>query len=389
MKALTAKFVREVTEPGRYYDGDAGLFLIVAHGSKRDPRKSYMQRLTIHGKRRDMGLGSTRWATLTEARAMAQANRKLARMGGDPTAAKRPAAPTFLEAFEAVLAIQRAGWRDGGKTERQWQATVDTYAKPLHSRPVSAITASDVLAVMVPIWTAKAETARKLKGRISTIMKWAIAEGHRTDDPVHAITAALPKTGNGRKHFKALPYAAVSDAVRRVQGSRAWWATKAAFEFLVLTAARSGEVRGARWDEVDGATWTAPGERTKTGREHRVPLAPRALDILEDARAMADGTGLVFPSATGRVMSDMTLSKLVKELGIEAVPHGFRSSFRQWAAERTSTPREVAEHALAHVVGDESERAYQRSDLYAKRAELMNAWSRYLEPAPARVVAIR
>ena len=321
MKALTAKFCRDVTEESDraklYYDGDAGLYLIVAKGV-RGPRKSFAQRVTIHGKRRDIGLGSTRWLALTEARAMAQANRKLARMGGDPTAAKRPPAPTFLEAFEAVLTIQRAGWRDGGKTERQWRATVETYAKPLHSRPVSAITASDVLAVMVPIWTAKAETARKLKGRISTIMKWAIAEGHRTDDPVHAITAALPKTGNGRKHFKALPYAAVSDAVRRVQGSRAWWATKAAFEFLVLTAARSGEVRGMRWDEVDGATWTVPGERTKTGREHRVPLAPRALDILEDARAMADGTGLVFPSATGRVMSDMTLSKLVKELGIDA-----------------------------------------------------------------------
>ena len=390
MRALSAKFCREVTEPGRYYDGDAGLFLLVAHG-KRGPRKSYVQRVTIHGKRRDIGLGSVRWLTLTDARARAQANRKLARMGGDPTAAARAPTPTFLEAVEHVLAIQRAGWRDGGKAEGQWRATIETYAKPLHRRPVDAITPSDVLQVIVPIWTAKAETARKLKGRISMVMKWAVAEGHRADDPVASITAALPKNSNGRKHHKALAYGRVSDAVRRVRESGAWWATKAAFEFMVLTAARSGEVRGARWGEIDieTATWTVPAERAKTGRPHRVPLTARAVAILAEARTMADGTGLLFPSQTGRVMSDMTISKLIKSLGIEAVPHGFRSSFRQWAAERTSTPREVAEHALAHVVGTEAERAYQRSDLFDRRRELMNAWARYLEASTATVVAIR
>ena len=312
--------------------------------------------------------------------------------GGDPTAAKRPAAPTFLEAFEAVLAIQRPGWRDGGKTEGAWRTTIGAYAKPLHARRVDAITAADILAVLVPIWHDKHETARKTKQRISAILRWAVTQGHRTDDPTAAVTAALPKTGNGRKHHQALPYTDVNDAIRRVRESGAWWATKLAFEFLVLTAARSGEVRKATWAEIDfeAATWTVPAVRAKTGREHRVPLAPRAVAILEEARARTGGgEGLLFPSATGRVLSDNTLSKILREIGIAAVPHGFRSSFRQWAAERTSTPREVAEHALAHVVGAESERAYQRSDLFDKRRELMAAWARYLDDAPAAVVAIR
>ena len=178
----------------------------------------------------------------------------------------------------------------------------------------------------------------------------------------------------------------------RVRASAAYPTTKLAFELLVLTATRSGEVRRARREEVDldAAVWTIPGERTKTGRPHRIPLSPRALDVLREAEAYRDRTGLVFPSARGLVMSDMTISKLIKELGIEAVPHGFRSSFRMWAAERTSTPREVAEFALGHVVGDEAERAYQRSDLFEKRRELMNSWARYLEVAPgAKVVKLR
>ena len=327
MKALTAKFVRDVADPGKYYDGDAGLFLVVGKGTRGEPRKSYMQRLTIHGKRKDIGLGSARWITLTEARAQAQANRKLARMGGDPTAAKRPAAPTFLEAFEAVLDIQRAGWRDGGKTERGWRTTIVAYAKPLHAKRVDAITAADVLAVIVPLWNEKHETARKLKQRISTIMKWTVSQGHRGDDPVMAITAALPRRATPRQHYRALPHERVAHAVARVRASNAYIGTVLAFEFLVLTAARSGEVRGARWSEIDfdAATWTVPGERSKTGREHRVPLSSRALQVLSTAREYADGSGLVFPSATGRTMSDMTLSKLMKELGIEAVPHGFRS----------------------------------------------------------------
>ena len=170
-------------------------------------------------------------------------------------------------------------------------------------------------------------------------MKWAIAKGHRGDNPAgEAIGAALPKTGAKREHFRALPHDRVSDALARIRESGAWWATRAAFEFLVLTAARSGEVRGARWEEVEGDVWTVPGERTKTGRAHRVPLSGRALEVLAEARERTGGEGLIFPARRGGMMSDMTISKLVKQRGIDAVPHGFRSSFRDWAAERTNIP---------------------------------------------------
>ena len=392
MKKLTAKFVRDVTEPGKFYDADAGLYLFV-RGRAGRLSKGYVQRLTIAGKRADIGLGSTKWTTLTEARATAQANRKIARKGGDPR--RRPATvPTFEEAADAVIGMHSGTWRDGGKTEARWRATLSTYVFPrLGRKSVADITTSDVLAVLTHdgFWSTKRETARKVRQRISTIMDWAAAEGHRTDNPCYALKGALPKAGRQTQHQRALPFDRVSDAVSRVRDSGAYPATKLAFEFLVLTACRSGEVRGARWEEfdLDAAVWTIPGERTKTGRPHRIPLSPRALDVLREAAELRDRTGLVFPSARGLTMSDMTLSKLIKELGIEAVPHGFRSSFRMWAAERSSTPREVAEFALGHVVGDEAERAYMRSDLFDKRRDLMDAWARYLDSTPAHVVAIR
>ena len=391
MKQLTAKFVASVTEPGKYHDADAGLFLFVRGRADR-LSKGYVQRVTVYGRRVDIGLGGTKWTTLTEARATAQANRKIARKGGDPR--RRPATvPTFEEAADAVIGMHSGTWRDGGKTEARWRATLSTYVFPrLGRKSVADITTSDVLAVLTHdgFWSTKRETARKVRQRISAIMDWAAAEGHRTDNPCHALKAALPKAGHKTQHQRALPFDRVSDAVSRVQASAAYPTTKLAFEFLVLTAARSGEVRGATWDEIDmdAAIWTVPVERTKTGLPHRIPLSPRALDVLREAAAYRDRTGLVFPSARGLVMSDMTISKLIKELGIEAVPHGFRSSFRMWAAERTNIPREVAEFALGHVVGDEAERAYQRSDLFDKRRALMTAWAAYLSGKRAKVIRI-
>ena len=191
MKQLTAKFVREVTAPGRYYDGDAGLFLLV----KPTGRKSFVQRLTIHGKRHDIGLGSDRWVTLTEARATAQANRKLARMGGDPLAAKRSAAPSFADAVETVIGIHREGWKDASKSEKQWRASLRDYVLPrLGRKPVDRITTSDVMAVLLPIWHGKHETARRVRQRISTTMKWAVARGYREDNPAgDAISRRAPE----------------------------------------------------------------------------------------------------------------------------------------------------------------------------------------------------
>lgn len=381
MKRLTAKLVSAINEPGKYHDGDAGLYLFVQEHKGR-LRKSYVQRLTIHGKRVDIGLGSVKWTTPSEARAIAQANRKVARTGGDPR--RRPATVPNLEAAaDAVIRMHAGTWRDGGKTEARWRSTLSAYVFPrLGRRSVAEITTADVLAVLTHdgFWSTKRETARKVKQRISTIMDWAAAEGHRTDNPCHALKAALPKNGHKTRHQRALPYDRVSDALSRVHASAAYPTTKLAFELLVLTAARSGEVRQARVEEfdLDANVWTIPGTRTKTGRPHRIPLSDRAMEVLQEARQYSDGAGLVFPSARGKVMSDMTLSKLVKERGIPAVPHGFRSSFRMWAAERTSTPREVAEFALGHVVGDEAERAYQRSDLFERRRALMDDWAAYI-----------
>ena len=389
LKQLTAKFVREVTEPGRYYDGDAGLFLLVAHG-KRGPRKSYVQRLTIAGKRRDIGLGSMRWLTLTAARAAAQANRRVARSGGDPRA-KRSTVPTFAQALENVLDVQRGIWRNGSKSEAQWRASLLNYAGPLMGKRVDAIGPSDVLSVLAPIWNAKRETAKRVRQRIGAVMRWTVAEGHRNDNPVDAIGAALSKEGRRQKHHKALPYTQVGDAIRRIRETNAHVSTRLALEFLILTACRSGEVRGALWSELDldSATWTIPAKRMKSGREHRVPLPPQALEVLAEARASARSSALVFPTVTGRMMSDSTMSKLLRENRFDAVPHGFRSSFRDWTSDRTDVPRVVAEMALAHVEKDKTVAAYARSDLFERRRKLMDAWADFVAGYRASVAPIR
>ena len=209
-------------------------------------------------------------------------------------------------------------------------------------------------------------------------MKWAVAMGHRPDNPAgDALGQALGRQQAIVQHMRALPHGAVADALATVRASQASVTTKQAFEFLVLTAARSGEVRLATWDEMDldAGVWTVPAVRMKAKRDHRVPLSGRALAILHDVQRLNDGTGLVFRSLRGKPLSNMTLSKLIKELGLAAVPHGFRSSFRDWAAERTSTPREVVEAALAHTVQNPTEAAYARSDLFERRRRLMDDWS--------------
>ena len=382
MKRLTAKLVDAINKPGKYHDGDAGLYLYVQERNGR-LRKSYLQRVTVHGRRVEIGLGSTKWTTPSEARAAAQANRKIARTGGDPRR-KPTVVPTLEEAADAVIAIHAATWKDGGKTEKRWRAILATYAFPRFGRKsVAAVTTADVLAMLVPHWATKRETMRKLRHEIGAIMRWAVAQGFREDNPAgESLGAALPKASQRRQHQRALPYAEVAGAIATVQGSEAWSATKLAFEFLTLTATRSGEVRGARWSEIDFAarTWVVSADRMKSGREHRVPLSGRAMAILEAAKALSDGApdSLIFPSVTGRMLSDSTLSKLVRELGIGCVPHGMRSSFREWAAERTNVPREVAEEALAHVNPNKVESAYQRSDLFDRRRELMNSWTIYL-----------
>lgn len=378
-KALTAQAVKAASAPGKYFDGH-GLYLRVDGNGSR----FWVQRITIRGKRCELGLGAPSLVSLAEARAKALENRKLARMGGDPLQAKREAQAvlTFEEAARKVHALHKPTWRNE-KHAAQFLATLETYAFPrLGKLKVQDISTADVLAVLMPIWTTIPETARRVRQRIGAVMKWAIAQGWRQDNPAENISRALPKVSKAQDHRKALPYAEVAGCIAAVQASGAGLATKLALEFLVLTAARSGEVREARWEEIDltAEVWEIPSERMKMKRPHRVPLSPRAIAVLAQAKALDDGSGLVFPGTkAGRPLSDMTLSKLVKELGFAADVHGFRTSFRMWAQERTSYPREVAEAALAHLSGDAVERAYARSDVFDKRRKMMGAWANFLK----------
>ena len=380
---LNAAFVRTVKRPGVYGD-QHGLRLRVYKSRKRQSiSKQWIWRGTVNGTRRDIGLGGFPYVTLAEARQTAFEYRKTARAGGDPiTLRRRPDVPTFAQAVETVIAVHRDGWKDGGKSEMQWRASLRDYALPkLGRKGVDEITTADVMAVLIPHWHTKTETMRRVRQRIGAVMKWAVAQGHRDDNPAgDAIAAALPKGGSVRQHQRALSFRDVGAALARVRTSDAYRPAVLAFEFLVLTACRSGEVRFATWDEIDfaTATWTIPARRMKATREHRVPLSARALEVLREARELADGSGLVFPSQRARAIHGGTVSKLMRELGIDAVPHGFRSSFRDWAAECTDVPREVCELALAHVNSDRVEAAYRRTDLFDRRRALMEQWSEFV-----------
>ena len=380
---LTAAFVRSVKRPGVYCD-QHGLRLRVYESRKlKSISKHWLWRGTVNGTRRDVGLGAFPYVSLVDARQQAFEYRRIARAGGDPVALKRkPDVPTFAEAVETVIAIHREGWKDAGKSEKQWRASLRDYAmKRLGRKRVDQIATADVMAVLIPHWHTKNETMRRVRQRIGAVMKWAVAQGYRDDNPAgDAISAALPKTGTMRKHQRALPFAEVGVTLDKVRASGAFTSTVLALEFLVLTACRSSEVRLARWDEVDleTGTWTVPASRMKAKRDHRVPLSARALEILHEARQLSGDSDLVFPSAHGRALSDNTISKLLRDLGIEAVPHGFRSSFRDWAAECTDAPREVCELALAHVNSDRVEAAYRRTDLFERRRVLMEEWSGFV-----------
>ena len=390
-KALTAAFVRTVMEAGKHFDGN-GLYLFV----KDNGAKQWVQRIVIRGKRTEMGLGSADLVSLSEAREAALQNRKLARAGGDPLKAKREtqAVPTFEEAARKVHELNGPSWSNP-KHAAQFISTLETYTFPaLGKYKIGEITTADVLAVLTPIWLTKQETARRVRQRIGTVMKWAIAQGWRQDNPAQNIDQALPKQTKAVKHRKAMHYGEVATCIQVVKASGAGPSTKLALEFLILTAARSGEARLATWDEIDfgdctpansanpanRAEWIIPAQRMKMKREHRVPLCPRAVEILHEAKDLSDGGDLVFAGTKqGKPLSDMTLSKLVKELGFDVDVHGFRTSFRTWAQEKTDVSREVAEAALAHSIKDASEAAYARSDLFEKRRVLMDDWAEFLK----------
>ena len=378
-KQLSATFVKAIRRPGRYGDGRGGygLSMLVKPTSTGRISKTWAQRLYINGRAVNLGLGAYPVVTLGEARAKALENRRAVARGMDP---RSRGIPTFASAAEMVIAMHRANWKEGGDTEKQWRSSLRHYVHPrIGKMTVDKITTADVMAVLLPIWNEKRVTATRVRNRISAVMRWAVASGYREGNPAgDTIAAVLPKNGVPTIRHRALPHAKVGWALAAVRASTARPATRLAFEFLVLTASRSGEARGAKWTEVEAgtATWTVPRERMKTGRKHRVPLSSRAMEVLAEARHRRNGSRWVFPSVTGRPLSGNAFSLLCRRLGIAAVPHGFRSSFRDWCAER-GTPREVAESALAHVVKG-VEGAYLRSDLFERRRDVMEAWADYV-----------
>ena len=406
-RALSARFVETVTAPGKYFDGH-GLFLRVAKNGARQ----WVQRITIRGKRTELGLGSPPAVTLATARRLALENRGKAMLGGDPLADKRKdrEGMSFADAVEKYLAAKLSEFRNE-KHRKQWRSTLDAYAAPVLGRKlVSEITVQDVLRALEPIWRDKTETASRLRGRIENVLSWATVAGHRVgDNPARwkgNLSEMLPKPAKVAKGENQ-PALALGDVAR-------WWADLAqrdgmaarALEFLALTAARSGEARGATWAEIDlgdvatpatsatrGAVWTIPASRMKNGRPHRVPLTPEAVALLERLPRL-DGSPYVFFAPRGGMLSDMSISAVMRrmqeaqvkagEVGYldpaskrPAVPHGLRSTFRQWAAEQ-GYPRDMSEIALAHFIGSEVERAYQRSDMLDRRRDMMAAWAAFL-----------
>ena len=385
--ALTDRAVKAATEPGRMFDGQ-GLFLLVTPGGA----KIWKQRITVKGRRQELGLGPYPVVTLAKAREVALENRRMVRDGLSPKVERRRARgiPTFAELARADFEHRKGGWRSA-KHARDWMATLDRFVFPhLGDRTVDDITTDDVFRVLSPIWHAKPTTGKLVRQRMGAVLAVAVAKGLRSDNPADTVKAMLAKHQSVEtKGHRSLPYGDVAAALAKVRESKANRSTVLAFEFLVLTAARSGEVRFATWSDIntDAGTWTVPAERMKAGREHRVPLSARALDVLSEARSLGTGrSGLVFPGRTGKPIAERAIVQVLERLGIDATAHGFRSSFRVWAAERTSIPREVCEAALAHAIKDKAEAAYQRSDLFDRRRELMERWAGHLSDRSAGVV---
>lgn len=398
--ALTPLAVKNA-KPGRHADG-GGLHLLV----KESGARSWVYRFMLNGKSRDIGLGAANGPdaiSLADARDAAAALRLKVKAGIDPleerqreAAEARAAAQatkiagiTFKAVAEAYIAANEDGWRNA-KHRQQWTNTLVTYAYPvIGDLPVAEVGTAHVLQILEPIWKAKPETASRIRGRIETILDAAKARGYRDgENPARwrgHIAQILPARARlSRGHHKAMPYEAIPAFVAQLRAREAVAAL--ALEFTILTAARTSEVLGASWAEVDldKAVWTIPAARMKAGREHRVPLAPRAVEILKATKLL--GKDWLFPAARGGKLSGMAMTMLLRRMKADVTVHGFRSGFRDWSAECTGYAHEVCEMALAHVIANKVEAAYRRGDLFEKRRRLMADWASYCE-MPAEKVA--
>ncbi|MGE0531606.1 MAG: tyrosine-type recombinase/integrase [Hyphomonadaceae bacterium] len=393
-RKLTSIGVRNAKSPGLHPDGD-GLYLKVAIGKDGLPNKSWIVRVYLPGgKVRDMGLGQASHVTLAEAREAAEAARKAARAGADPVALRKEErrrlvatienARTFKDCSERFLEMQERRWSNP-KHRQQWRNTLSTYAYPmLGDLRVEAIDTNLVLRVLEPIWLEKPETASRLRARIERILYWAQTRGYRSgDNPARwrgHLDHALPVGATrATRHHPAMPYAEVPAFFEELKQRRG--IAPRALEFAILTGARTGEVVGATWSEIDleKQMWRVPWDRMKAKREHRVPLSPQAIALLQSLRLDRRASDYVFRGwKRGTALCNGALRATLKKMGrSDVTPHGFRSSFRDWVSDETDFARELAEAALAHVVGDKTEAAYRRGDAYAKRTRMMNAWSNH------------
>lgn len=397
-RELSPVEVKRLTKPGMHaVGGVSGLLLQI---SQNGQSKHWIYRTLIGGKRRHVGLGGYPTVSLAMAREMAREAVLKIRAGIDPIEERKATqsalvAPqkrglSFADAMEKFLAVKLAEF-ENDKHKKQWRATLDNYAAPaIGNMLVADVTVQDVRRVLEPIWIDKTETASRLRGRIEAVLSWATVAGHREgDNPARwkgNLSEILPKPSKVAKvvHQPALALDDTAEWFADLQSRDGMGAR--ALEFLTMTASRSGEIRGATWEEIDldAGIWTVPAERMKMGKEHRVPLTSEAVALLKDLPRF-EGSPYVFPAAKGGQISDMTISAVMrrqaftdKRTGRTAVPHGLRSTFRDWAAERTEYPRDMAEIALAHQVGGEVERAYRRGDQMEKRRAMMAAWGRFL-----------
>ncbi len=410
-KALGALAVKNLTKPGLTFVGEVpGLALQVLPSGAR----TWILRVMIGDKRRDMGLGGHPEISLADARALARQARQKIREGIDPIEQRKAAKSllmaaaakvmSFQNAAEAYIADQGPAWKNE-KHLAQWKSTLATYAYPKIGKiSVADIELPHVLDVLKPIWTEKTETASRLRGRIEQVLDWATVSGHRSGlNPARwrgHLDKLLPKPTKAKAernrrlnqdgHHPALPIDEAPAFMVKLRAADGLGAR--ALEFAILTAARSGEVRGAIWDEIDldAATWTIPANRMKASKEHRVPLPAAAVELLRALPRMG-GTDLAFPAPRGGQLSDMTLSAVLRRMKLAAVPHGFRSTFRDWVSERTSYPNDMAEMALAHAIGSKIESAYRRGDMFDRRRKMMEDWAKFLATPvlPSEVLPFR
>lgn len=391
LNKLSATQAAKLKSPGRHSDG-GGLYLFIDDSGRRRWIFMYAR----GGKRTELGLGGRRDLSLAHARTEAAALRAMLAAGGDPKAerAKDDRVPTFGESADAYVEAMTPSWRNA-KHAAQWAMTLTKYAEPMRGKPVDEIVTQDVLDVLQPLWKRTPETAERLRGRIENVLDAAKAKGHRSgENPARwrgHLDQLLPKRQRlSRGHHTALAYEALPMFMADLRSRDA--VAACALEFVILTAARSGEVLGAQWEEIDlgKKIWTIPPARMKAGREHRVPLSPRAIEIVEAMQARGSQPYLFPGSKPETPLSTMAMAMLLRRMKADITVHGFRSTFRDWASETTGFPHEVCEMALAHTIANKAEAAYRRGDLFDKRRKLMEAWAGYCaSPKEGKVVPLR